>query len=87
MTTSVIDLANEMLELPAEDRAKILELLIASFEPPPDHHQTWLKLALERRNEVLDGKAAMVDGAQAMKRIRAQLQRRFWSNLNGSLTC
>ena len=41
MTTPVHDLAAEVLDLPSEDRARILELLIASFEPKSDVQTVW----------------------------------------------
>ncbi len=73
MTTSVDDLANEVLELPAEDRAKILELLLVSFEPQSDVQQSWTRLALRRREEVQSGKVVMVPGHEAARRVRATL--------------
>ena len=73
MTTSVDDLANEVLELPAEDRAKILELLLVSFEPQPDVQQSWARLALRRREEVQSGKVVMVPGFEAVQRVRIAL--------------
>lgn len=73
MTTSFDDLATQVLELPAEDRAKILELLLVSFEPRSDAQQSWTRLALRRREEVQSGKVAMVPGLEAAQRVRATL--------------
>ena len=73
MTASVDDLATEVLELPAEDRAKILELLLVSFEPQPDVQQSWTRLALRRRDEVQSGKVVMVSGVEAVLRVRTAL--------------
>jgi hypothetical protein len=73
MTTPVNDLTAEVLELPADERAKMLELLIASFEPQSEAQKAWASLALQRRAEVRSGKVAMVDGAQALERVRARL--------------
>ena len=73
MTTPVHDLTAEVLELPAEERAKMLELLIASFEPQSEAQRAWTSVALQRRAEVHSGKVAMVDGAQAMERVRARI--------------
>jgi hypothetical protein len=36
ITPQVQELAAEVLGLPAQDRAKILEMLLSSFEPKPD---------------------------------------------------
>ena len=65
MTTPVHDLAAEVLDLPAEDRARMLELLIASFEPKSNAQKAWMSLALRRREEVRSGKVAMVPGDEA----------------------
>ena len=48
MTTPAHDLAVEVLDLPAEERARILELLIASFEPKSNAQKAWMSLALRR---------------------------------------
>ena len=50
MTSLAHDLAIEVLELPAVDRARILELLIASFEPQSPAQKAWLDVA----NQVLN---------------------------------
>ena len=73
MSTPVNDLTAEVLSLPAEDRAKMLELLIASFEPKSKAQEAWMDLAFRRREEVRNGKSAMVPGADALSRVRAKI--------------
>lgn len=73
MTSLAHDLAAEVLDLPAEERARILELLIASFEPKSNAQKAWMSLALHRRAEVRSGKVAMVPGEEALARVRARL--------------
>lgn len=73
MTTPAHDLAAEVLDLPAEERARILELLIASFEPKSNAQKAWMSLALRRRAEVRSGKVAMVPGDEALARVRARI--------------
>lgn len=73
MTTPAHDLAAEVLELPAEERARILQLLIASFEPKSNAQKAWMDLALDRREEVRSGKVAMVPGDDALARVRARI--------------
>ena len=73
MTTLAHDLAEEILDLPAEERAKILELLIASFEPKSSTQKAWIDVARLRREEVRSGKAAMVPGDEALARVRARI--------------
>ena len=73
MATPVHDLAAEVLDLPAEDRARMLELLIASFEPKSDAQRAWMSLALRRREEVRSGNVAMVPGDEALARVKARV--------------
>ena len=73
MTIPAHDLAAEVLDLPAEERARILELLIASFEPKSTAQKAWMNLALRRREEVRRGKVAMIPGDEALARVRARI--------------
>ena len=73
MVTPVHDFAAKVLDLPAEERARILELLIASFEPKSSAQKAWLNLALRRREEVRSGKVALVPGDEALTRVRARI--------------
>ncbi|WP_157263757.1 addiction module protein [Azohydromonas aeria] len=76
MTVPVQELQAQVLGLPAEERARLLEVLLASFEPQgeaPESQETWLRLAQQRREEVRAGKVAMVPGDEALARIRARL--------------
>lgn len=73
MPLLVHDLTAEVLDLPAQDRAKILELLISSFEPKSSVQKVWLDIALHRREQVRLGQVSMVDGAEALTRVRASL--------------
>ena len=73
MSTPVEDIAAEALSLPAEDRAKLVERLLASFEPRSPAQAAWLQLASQRRAQVRSGEVAMVPGSEALARIRAKL--------------
>jgi putative addiction module component (TIGR02574 family) len=73
MSTPVEDLAAQALGLPPEDRAKLVERLLASFEPRSPAQAAWLRLACSRREEVRAGTVAMVPGEEAMARVRARL--------------
>ncbi len=73
MTTPAHDLTARVLDLPAGERARIHELLIASFEPKSDAQKAWMNLALSRREEVRSGKVAMVPGDEALMRVRARI--------------
>lgn len=73
MTSAVHDLASEALGLPPEERARLLELLIASFEPQSSAQKAWMDLALSRRQEVRSGLVAMVPGDDALARVKARV--------------
>ncbi|MBA3597644.1 MAG: addiction module protein [Methylibium sp.] len=73
MITPVHDLEAEVLGLPPEDRARLLERLIASFEPKSRAQKPWTELALRRHEDVRSGKVAMARGDEALARIRARL--------------
>ena len=73
MSTPVHDLEAEVLSLPPEDRARLLERLIASFEPQSAAQRAWLELAKQRQAEARSGAVAMVPGDQALARVRARL--------------
>ena len=73
MSTPVEDLAAQALSLPPEDRARLVERLIASFEPKSPAQAAWLKAASARREDVRAGTVAMVDGDAALARVRVRL--------------
>jgi hypothetical protein len=73
MSTPVYDLETEVLSLPAQDRARLLERLLASFEPQSSAQRAWLDMALKRRADVKSGATAMVPGDDALARVRARL--------------
>jgi putative addiction module component (TIGR02574 family) len=74
MSISLHDLEAQVLELPAQDRARLLEQLLASFEPPSSTQQAWLKLAAKRQADVEEGHVALVPGNEALARVRARLR-------------
>lgn len=73
MPTPVEDIAAQALDLPPEDRAKLVERLIASFEPKSAAQAAWLQLASARREEVRSGKTSMVPGQEALARVKARI--------------
>ena len=73
MSTPVHDLEAQVLGLPPEDRARLLEQLIASFEPKSSAQEAWMQVALRRREEVRSGQTVMAPGDEALARVRARL--------------
>ena len=73
MSVSVKDLEAQALSLPPEDRARLLERLIASFEPKSPAQAAWMQLARRRRDDVRAGHVQMAPGDEALARVRARL--------------
>lgn len=73
MPAPVHDLEAEVLSLSPEDRARLLERLIASFEPRSGAQRAWHELAQRRQAEAKAGTVAMVHGDEALARVRARL--------------
>ncbi|MBL8469998.1 addiction module protein [Methyloversatilis discipulorum] len=73
MTAPVEDLVAQALSLPPEDRARLVERLIASFEPQSAAQAAWMQVSKARRDEVRAGKVEMVPGEEALARIRARI--------------
>lgn len=67
------ELEAEVLALAAEDRARLLERLIESFEPDTNVERVWVAEALRREADVKAGRAKLVPGAEALQRVRARL--------------
>jgi Putative addiction module component len=74
MTTGLDDIQAKVLELPAEDRAQLVEWLLASFEPKSSAHAAWIRLADQRREDVRARRVAMVPGDEALARVRARIR-------------
>ena len=73
MPHSLEDLEVQALSLPPEDRARLLERLIASFEPKSPSQAAWMQLAQRRREDVRAGKVAMNPGHEAPEGVKARL--------------
>lgn len=73
MSMPVHDLEAEVLGLPPEEGARLLERLIASFEPQSTAQRAWLDVGRQRQADVKAGKVTMVPGDEALRRVRARL--------------
>jgi putative addiction module component (TIGR02574 family) len=67
------ELEAEVLGLPPEERAQLLERLIESFEPESRVRDAWIALSLRREDEVRSGKVQLVPGVDALARVRARI--------------
>ena len=73
MLLPVEDIEAYALSLPAEDRARLLTRLLASFEPKSPSQAAGMQLAQRRRDDVRSGRVAMIPGDEALDRIKARL--------------
>ena len=73
MQTTIHELEAQVMSLNAGDRAHLLERLIESFEADTAIQDAWVTEALRREQEVKEGKASLVPGAEAVARIRKSL--------------
>jgi putative addiction module component (TIGR02574 family) len=73
MTETVRELHERVLTLPPDERAALVELLLASLEPKSAAQRAWAQLASRRREDVRSGKVSMVPGEEALARIRAKI--------------
>ena len=71
-------LRDEVLALPAEDRAEIAHALLESLheEADPDAETAWIAELDRRAQAVADGTAKLVDWEDARERIAARLKAR-----------
>jgi putative addiction module component (TIGR02574 family) len=73
MSETVQELHERALSLSPDDRATLLEMLLASVESKSAAQKAWAQLANRRRQEVRAGHVLMVPGEEALERIRAKL--------------
>ena len=73
MSAPVEGLEAQILGLPPEGRARLLQRLIASVESKSKAREAWMQLALRRQTDVRSGDVAMVQGDEALARVRARL--------------
>ena len=72
MATQVEILEAEMLQLPAAERALLVQVLIASLDVETEVEDAWAA-EIERRNaQIESGKAQMISGPEALAKIRAK---------------
>lgn len=74
MSSTVETLEAEALQLPAADRARLVERLIASLDSDPAVDDAWAA-EVERRNaEIESGEVALVPGPDALAELKAQFR-------------
>lgn len=74
-SNSVADLVKRAKALPPAERARLAEAIVASLhaEPDPEVEAAWDE-EIRRVADIDSGTAALVDGEEALARIRASLR-------------
>ncbi|WP_313920556.1 addiction module protein [Tahibacter sp.] len=66
-------LAQQVLQLPASDRARLLDQVISSLDADRERDARWNQLAAKRDAEADADPSVLVPGSEAVARIRASL--------------
>ena len=74
---SILELKSEMMKLPAEVRAELVEELVESLEISEDGsiQREWIDESVRRRDEVRSGKVETVPCDQVFAEVRGMLVR------------
>ena len=74
MASTIEMLEAEALQLPAADRARLVERLIASLDMDPELEEVWAA-EVERRNaEIESGTVSLIPGPEALAELKAQFR-------------
>jgi putative addiction module component (TIGR02574 family) len=74
MASNIEVVEAEALQLPAADRARLVERLIASLDTDPEVEEAWAA-EVERRNaEVESGAVSLIPGPDALAELKAQFR-------------
>lgn len=73
MPVPVDVLAQQVLQLPASDRARLLDQVISSLDADRERDARWNTLAAARDAEADADPSVLVPGAEAVARLRANL--------------
>lgn len=74
MSIPVEVLEVEVLGLPAAERSRLLDRLLASLDPDPEWEGAWSAEADRREGEIDAGRSTWIPGEEAVARLRAKLK-------------
>lgn len=72
--TSIEVLTQQVLQLPTQDRARLLDRVIGSLDADRERDARWNALAARRDSEADADPSLLVPGPEALARIRASLE-------------
>jgi putative addiction module component (TIGR02574 family) len=74
MPTTIEVLEAEALQLPAADRARLVDRLIASLDNDPEVEEAWAA-EVERRNaEIESGAVTLLPGPETLAKLKAEFR-------------
>lgn len=73
MSRPIEALADEVLKLPSDARAKLLDRVVASLDADRKRDDAWDALAAQRDAEIESGASTTVSGKEVVDRLRAEL--------------
>jgi hypothetical protein len=74
MSMPIEALEAELLRLPTIERARLLDLVVASLDADKGRDEAWDQLAALRDAEIDSGLSTPVSGPEAIRRLRANLR-------------
>lgn len=74
MPTPIEQLEAEVLSLPAIERSRLLDKLLASLDQDRAVEEAWMREAQRRDDEIESGAVAAIPGEVVMARLRAGLE-------------
>lgn len=74
MFTTIDAFEAEALSLPAIDRARLVEKLIASLDAGPGIEAAWISEMTQREAAIECGEASWLDGPATLAKLKAEFQ-------------
>jgi len=74
MSSTVEALEAEILRLPAAERARLVERLIASLDTDPEIEEAWATEVERRQAEIESGATSLLPGPETLAKIKAKLR-------------
>jgi putative addiction module component (TIGR02574 family) len=62
------------LNLPPDERARLIEKLVASLDADPDVEEAWAAEVVRRNAELESGVVTLVPGAEAVAELKAEFR-------------
>ncbi|XLZ69375.1 addiction module protein [Massilia sp. SR12] len=74
MNKPLEQIAAEAVQLPPDDRERLLGILLASLQPELGNQEAWIEELERRMAAVEDGSNELIPGEEVFARIRSELK-------------